>query len=318
MKRPTTQLETISVIVPEAAVSAYEAALRATCDSIDFFRLDDGATWQIEGVKPRGQREADLHASLALAVAVTGVEAIPQRRDTDTDGWLARVYASFPEQRIGRRFAVRGTHLAGPPAPGRITITLDAGLAFGSGEHGSTRGCLRALERYATRSKRDCSPERPSLSAGGAKRAGVRWGPRILDLGTGSGILALAAAALLHRPVLGVDLEEWSVRTARENAARNRLGPRTRFVRGDGWFAPAVRAAAPYDLVFANILARPLCTMARRLRRRLRPRGTVILSGLLDSQERMVLAAHRAQGLWLRFRIHEGRWTTLVLHRRGA
>ena len=287
------RLETISVVVPEAAVSAYEAALRATCDSVDFFRLDDGATWQVEGIKPRGGHEAELQASLALAAAATGVEAMPQRRDTDTDGWLAHVYASFPEQLIGRRFAVRGTHLAGPLASGRITLTLDAGLAFGSGEHGSTRGCLRALERVA--------PRRPR---------------RIVDVGTGSGILALAAAVLLRRPALGVDLEEWSVRTARENAARNRLGPRTRFVRGDGWFAPAVRTGAPYDLVFANILARPLCTMARRLR--LRPRGTVILSGLLDSQERMVLAAHRAQGLWLDFRVREGRWTTLVLRSRGA
>jgi ribosomal protein L11 methyltransferase len=289
------RLETISVVVPDAAVSAYEAALRATCDSVDFFRLDDGATWQIEGIKPRGGGEAELQASLALAAAATGVEATPQRRDTSADGWLAHVYASFPEQLIGRRFAVRGTHLVGPRAPGRITLTLDAGLAFGSGEHGSTRGCLRALERAA--------PRRPR---------------RIVDVGTGSGILALAAAALLRRPALGLDLEEWSVRTARENAARNRLGPRTRFVRGDGWFTPAVRAAAPYDLVFANILARPLCTMARRLRRRLRPRATVILSGLLDSQERMVLAAHRAQGLRLDFRVREGRWTTLVLRSRGA
>jgi ribosomal protein L11 methyltransferase len=283
-------LETISVIVPEAAVSAYEAALESACDSVDFFELDDGATWQIEGVKRRGEGEAQLQASLALAAAITGVGATMQRRETDADGWLARVYASFPEQRIGRRCAVRGTHLTSPPAPGRITLTLDAGLAFGSGEHGSTRGCLRALERVA--------PRRPR---------------RIVDLGTGSGILALGAAALLRRPVLGVDLEEWSVRTARENAARNRLGPRLRFVRGDGWFTPAVRAAAPYDLVFANILARPLCAMARRLRRRLGPRGTVILAGLLDSQERMVLAAHRAQGLCLDFRVREGRWTTLVL-----
>jgi ribosomal protein L11 methyltransferase len=294
MKQPASHhLETISVVVPEAAVSAYASALQAACDSVGFFRLDDGATWQVEGVKPRGEGEAELQASLALAGAATGIAAAPQRRDTDADGWLARVYASLPEQLIGRRFAVRGTHLTGPPAPGRLTLTLDAGLAFGSGEHGSTRGCLRALERVAARRPR-----------------------RIADIGTGSGILALAAARLLRRPVLGVDLEEWSVRTARENAARNRLGPHLRFVRGDGWFAPAIRAKAPYDLVFANILARPLCQMARRLAPRLRPRATVILSGLLDSQERMVLAAHRAQGLRLDCRVREGRWTTLVVRGR--
>jgi len=115
--------------------------------------------------------------------------------------------------------------------------------------------------------------------------------------------------------VLGIDLEEWSVRTASENAARNQLRHLARFVRGDGWNAPAVRRAAPYDLVFANILARPLCAMARRLAPRLAPGGTVILSGLLDNQERMVLAAHRAQHLLLGARIHEGRWTTLVLRK---
>ena len=114
-RRRGVALETISVVVPEAAVAAYEAALQATCDSVGFFRNDDGASWQVEGVKPRGEGEAELHASLALAKAITGIEAPPRRRDTDADGWLARVYASFPEQRIGRRFAIRGTHITGPP-----------------------------------------------------------------------------------------------------------------------------------------------------------------------------------------------------------
>jgi ribosomal protein L11 methyltransferase len=287
------RLETISVVVPEAAVPAYEAALQIACASVGFFRLDRSDLWRVEGVKERGKREAEIASGIALAAAMTGVAAPLERQSTDAEGWLARVYASFPEQRIGRRFAVRGTHLGGPAAPGRLTLTLDAGLAFGSGEHGSTRGCLRALERVAYRRPR-----------------------RILDIGTGSGILALAAALLLHRRALGVDVEPWSVRVAAGNAVRNRLGPWVRFVRGDGWSARAVRALAPYDLVFANILARPLCVNAARLASCLAPAAAAILSGLLDSQERAVLAAYRAQGLRLEFHVREGRWTTLVMRKR--
>ena len=190
-------LETLTLVVPEAAVPAYEAALQTACRTVGLFRHDE-ALWLLEGVKQRGEGEAALAAGLALAAAVTGVDATLARRDTPAEGWLARSYASFPEQKIGRRFAVRGTHLAGPGSAGRLLLTLDAGLAFGSGEHGSTRGCLRALERVAHRRPR-----------------------RILDMGCGSGILALAAARLLHRRVLAADIEPWSVRVAlRRNASR--------------------------------------------------------------------------------------------------
>ena len=290
--RRAAQLETISVVVPEAAVPAYEAAMQTACASVGFFRLDRSCLWKVEGLKQRGVREAEIASGIALAAAVTGVAATLERQSTEAEGWLARVYASFPEQRIGRRFAIRGTHLSGPAAAGRLSLTLDAGLAFGSGEHGSTRGCLRALERVAWRRPR-----------------------RILDLGTGSGVLALAAAALLRRRVLGVDVEPWSVQAAVGNAVRNGLGPLVRLIQADGCSARAVRASAPYDLVLANILARPLCGNARRLASRLAPAATVILSGLLDSQERMVLAAYRAQGLRLDFRVREGRWSTLVLRK---
>ncbi len=291
-RRHATALETVSVIVPDAAVEAYESALLSACGTVGMFLDEDTGLWQIEGVKDQGEGEAELTAGLAVAALVTGFEAALTRQETPAEGWLARVYQSFPEQLVGRRFAVRGTHLAGPGAAGRLVLTLDAGIAFGSGEHGSTRGCLRALERVAHRRPR-----------------------RILDLGTGSGILAMAAARLLRRPVLGTDIEPWSVRVAGENAARNGLGRQARFVLANGWTAPVVRHGGPYDLVFANILARPLCRMAADLALRLAPGGTVILAGLLDSQIRMVLAAHRRQGLRLAFTLREGRWATLVLRK---
>jgi ribosomal protein L11 methyltransferase len=274
-------------------MEAYEAALSSVCATVGFFRDHKSGDWRVEGVKPVGESESELSAALALAAGLSGITAPLRRTPTPAEGWLARTYASFPEQRIGRRFAVRGTHLRGAPAPGRIMLTLDAGLAFGSGEHGSTRGCLRALERVAYRRPR-----------------------RILDMGTGSGILAMAAARLLHRPVQATDIEPWSVRVAQQNAALNRLGGLVRFRLADGWRSPAVRAGGPYNLVFGNILARPLCLMAHNLAAHLAPGGTAILSGLLQTQARGVLAAHLRCGLRLEARLHEGPWTTLVLRRR--
>ncbi len=297
MTRPrhATALETVFFVVPEHALAAYEAALGQVCGTVGLFLDEATGFWIVEGVKDQGANEEKLAVSLALAAHATGVAATPQRRATEAEGWLARTYAAFPEQRIGRRFAVRGTHLDGKTTPGRITLVLDAAVAFGSGEHGSTRGCLRALERIAW-----CRPR------------------RILDLGTGSGILAMAAASLLHRRVLASDIDPWSVRVARANAVRNGLGPRVRVVLADGWRSRAVRAGAPYDLVFANILAQPLARMAADLAVHLARGGTAILSGLLAAQVRFVLAAHRHHGLTLAASLREGHWATLVLRRRAA
>ncbi len=292
-RRHATALETVHVTVPDDAVEAYERALASVCTTIGIFEADDTQTiWRIEGVKDEGTGEAALAMALSIAAAITGITVPLVRTETEAEGWLARTYSSFPEQRVGRRFAIRGTHLAAARAAPRLTLILDAGIAFGSGEHGSTRGCLRALERIAYRRPR-----------------------RILDLGTGSGILAMGAAALLHRPVLAVDIEPWSVRVAAQNAAMNRLHRLVTCRLGNGWRTPQIRSHAPYDLVFANILARPLCRMARSLALNLAPGGTAILAGLLASQIRMVLAAHRRQGLVLESVIREGDWATLTLRR---
>jgi ribosomal protein L11 methyltransferase len=291
----TAALETVFVDVPDAALEAYEAALGTVCTTVGFFRDDRAEKWRVEGIKPVGAGEADLQAALFLAAAVTGVAAVLMRTATAAEGWLARTRASFPEQAIGRRFRVRGTHLGGPVAAGRITLVLDAGLAFGSGEHGSTRGCLRALEFLAHRRPR-----------------------RILDMGTGSGILAIVAARLLRRRVLATDIEPWSIRVSRENAAQNTVKNLVRCRLANGWHDPFVRAHGPYDLVFANILARPLCAMAKSLACHLAPGGAVILSGLLAGQARMVLAAHRPHGLVLEAVLREGAWTTLLLLKRNG
>ncbi len=290
----TVTLETVRLLVPEAALDAFAAALEAACPTTGFFLTDEDArTWWVEGVKPVGEGDSSLNAALALAALVTGIEPGLQRSPIEAGGWLARTQSAFPEQRVGRRFAIRGTHLPPGRAAGRITLVLDAGVAFGSGEHASTRGCLRALERVAYR--------RPA---------------RILDLGCGSGILAMAAARLLHRPVLATDIDPWSVRVARQNAAANGLRRQVRCRRAVGWQPPA-KAGAPYHLVFANILARPLCAMAGSLAAALAPGGTAVLSGLLTRQSPMVLTAHRRAGLTLDARLVEDNWTTLVMRKPG-
>ncbi len=294
MQHTPPSLETISVTVPEHALEIFEAALGSVCATVGFFRDDRSGEWLIEGVRQTGENEEKLVPALALAATLTGVAAPLTRSPTPAEGWLAHTRDSFPEQRIGRRFTVRGTHLTGVPTPGRITLVLDAGLAFGSGEHGSTRGCLRALERLAYRQPR-----------------------QVLDLGTGSGILAIAAARLLHRRVLATDIEPWSVRVATRNAKANGVKPLVSVRLADGWRTRVVRASAPYDLVFANILARPLAGMAHQLSLQLAPGGAAILSGLIAKQARFVLAAHRRVGLVLDFVVQEGDWATLVVKRKA-
>ncbi|RBM09203.1 50S ribosomal protein L11 methyltransferase [Novacetimonas cocois] len=295
-RRHATELETISVTVPPEAVEAYENALATACATIGIFEVDDAQTlWRVEGVRDIGNAEAELQAALVLAAALSGVDAPLERTRTESEGWLARTYEAFPEQTAGKRFAIRGTHLEPGANPQRITLVLDAGVAFGSGEHGSTRGCLRALEMVAHRRPR-----------------------RILDLGCGSGILAMAAAALLKQSVLATDIDPWSVRVTRRNAQMNGLANMVTCHLGNGWSTPAIRRHAPYDLVFANILARPLCAMAGDLARNLLPGGTAILAGLLQTQVRMVLSAHRRQGLVLERHLREGDWATLILRKPDA
>ena len=292
-RRRSGPLETVFVEIPEIALQPYEAAFGVGCETTGFFLSDeDRRLWRVEGVRDVTQSDALLRQALALAAAASGVDVALHRTPTEADDWLARNQASFPPQRIGRRFLVRGAHETTLPDAGRLVLTLDAGLAFGSGEHGSTRGCMRALELVAWRRPR-----------------------RILDLGTGSGILAMAAVKLLRRPALASDIDPWSIRTARANAAANGVNHRLRFALADGWRSPRLRVAGPYDLVFANILARPLCQMAKGLAANLAPGGVAILSGLLNRQVRLVLASHRRQGLVLRSMLQDGQWSTLIVAR---
>jgi ribosomal protein L11 methyltransferase len=283
-------------VVPGAAVELFLAELEDAALSVSAFEEperggDDSALWRIE-LMHRGEPDKhELAGRLAPLAERSGIERIDITiAPLATANWLARVAASFTPQRIGR-FWVHGSHVRAAPPAGAVPIRLDAGLAFGSGEHASTRGCLLAVDELA-----------------GRRRFG-----HVLDMGCGSGILAIAAAKCWSARALAVDNDPQAVAVARENARRNGVAQRVRARRSEGYRSPAVRAARPYDLIFANILADPLCDMARDLARHLAPGGSGILSGLFDVQAAAVIDAHRAVGLRLRRAVQLERWTTLVL-----
>ena len=191
------------------------------------------------------------------------------------------------------RFIVHGRHDRDRIAPNKIGIEIEAALAFGTGHHGTTRGCLLLLDHV--------------LKA---------WRPRrVLDLGTGTGVLAIAAARALHEKVLASDIDPPSVQVARENARLNVAGHLVQAIRATGFSAPQFVAAAPFDLVLANILANPLRQLAAPMARHLAPSALVILSGLLTPQAPGVIAAYRARGLVpLRHLRIEG-WSSLLLRK---
>lgn len=240
--------------------------------------------------------QAEVTALLAAAALVAGRSAFEYRLAAlpPTD-WVAESQKALPPIRAGR-FYIYGSHVADPPPAAALALEIEANEAFGTGRHESTRGCLLALQSL--------------------HRAGFPV-TRALDMGCGSGVLAMAIARLWHAPVLAVDNDRPSVRVARENARRNRLAAWIRPIFGEGYSGLAVARAAPFDLIVANILAGPLSAMAADLQRHLAPGGTAVLSGLLSSQEAQVLAKHRPLGLHLVRRFRLDGWSTLVLRRRA-
>jgi ribosomal protein L11 methyltransferase len=199
------------------------------------------------------------------------------------------------------RFLVHGAHDRALVPHNKIGIEIEAGLAFGTGHHGTTRGCLLALDALCK-----------SLSG---RRGRIQSCPprRILDLGTGSGLLAIAAARALRQPILATDIDANAVRIAQDNARINRTGAAIRVYRANGVAAPTISLRAPFDLAFANILLAPLQRLAAPLTRLIAPGGRIVLSGVLESQAKAALAAYHE--LTLERRIVLDGWTTLVLKR---
>jgi ribosomal protein L11 methyltransferase len=265
--------------------------------------------------------------------------------------WVRQSLAGLAPVEAGR-FIVHGAHDRARVAKNRIGIEIEAALAFGTGHHGTTRGCLLALDAVckarrrrhlvsrhpevrAKRTSKDARPTEigftdfgafgcpsrqqptwmPSPFEGRARRGHLRvtGNMRVLDVGTGSGVLAIAAARALRTQVLATDIDPFAVTTARDNARLNLAGSLLSVVQADGVGARAIRTHAPYDLIFANILLGPLKRIATPLRGLAAPGARVVLSGILPSQANAVIAAYRP--LVLQRRRDIDGWTTLVLVR---
>jgi ribosomal protein L11 methyltransferase len=209
--------------------------------------------------------------------------------------WLAESRKGLPEFRAGP-FFFYGSHFKGKVPKNLIGLEIDAGMAFGTGRHETTKGCLLVVARLA-KTRRFKKP---------------------LDVGTGTGILAFGVARLCNVTVIAGDNDADAVRVAKENAAVNKLTKQVRILKSDGYRAKAIRDNAPYDLVTANILANPLIQLAPSLARVLAKDGRAVLSGLLNEQAKDVLAAHEAVGLTLDFRLRLGDWSVLVLRRASS
>jgi ribosomal protein L11 methyltransferase len=250
----------------------------------------DDPLWRVDlfggpNIAP-GDLEAEVRAGIGEHLGDCDVVA-DSIEDAD---WVAQSLAGLDPVRAGR-FFVHGAHDRGRVPANAVGIQVEAALAFGTGHHGTTRGCLLAFDELLK-----------------------SWRPeRVLDLGTGTGVLGIAAAKALHRSVLASDIDATSVLIARENAVLNRAGTSVRVVHANGMQDRAIQSAAPFDLVFANILAGPLVALAPSIARAVVPGGCVILSGLLTHQERAVRAAYRAQGLIPVNRIVLNNWVTMTL-----
>ncbi len=275
---------------PRADIETAAAALDADpqAEGVAYAILEEDEARNLWRLDAYPTSDGDAAAIIAL-LSERGLKAAAAPL-ADAD-WLALALSGLPPVKAGR-FFVYGAHDKGRVPANVVDLRIEAGAAFGTGHHGTTAGCLSAFDA--------------ALKA--------RRFPRVLDVGTGTGVLAIAAARTGSRVIVGSDIDPISVRIARENARLNRA--RVRFAAADGLAHRDIARAAPFDLVFANILARPLVRLAQPIRTALRPGGVAILSGLLRHQERHVRAAYLARGFALQRRLHRDAWATLVLRRR--
>ena len=279
-----------------ARLACDEATAKRLADRLsEHLDLAESAVAAFEGIDGRWNVEihfedAPDEAAIRRLIGAAGGPAEVTFETIAARDWVAASLADLKPVTAGR-FTVHGAHDRPHVTANRIGIEIEAALAFGTGHHGTTRGCLLALD-------------------GIVKRASP-W--RVLDVGTGTGVLAIAAAKALRVSVLASDIDPEAVRIAHENARLNGIAPFVQCLHAAGLAAPPFRTRAPFDLVFANILLAPLKRLAGPMRPLLAPRAHVVLSGLLAAQEQAALAAYRPHGLMLVRRIPLGEWVTLVL-----
>ncbi len=250
---------------------------------VSAFELGERGLWEVEAFFATAPDEEDLQRRFGVAMRVIPIE---------DENWVARALEGLPPVRT-ERFYIYGEHSAQSVPVNAIGLKIEASYAFGTGHHGTTKGCLLAYEHLAKR----------------------RTFKNALDLGCGTGVLGMALARHAHRPVVATDIDPLATLKTIENAKLNRAAPYMRVATANGFKTPMIAERAPYDLVFANILAGPLMKLMPGIRANLAPGGNAILSGLLDEQANGVLAMARAQGLRLVRRTALEGWITLILER---
>ncbi|HVY20823.1 MAG TPA: 50S ribosomal protein L11 methyltransferase [Bauldia sp.] len=275
-----------------ATIVLAEAPARALAAALD----DDGLLWanafDLSEAAPEKWQvavyfQAEPGSEERAALARLGAFAFAPLPEED---WVAKSLAGLAPVRAGP-FLVHGSHDRAKVRANDIGIEIEAGLAFGTGHHGTTAGCLLAID-------------------GDARARPIR---NALDVGTGSGVLAIALAKRAKARVMASDIDAVATQVARDNVRLNGVSRRVHTLTAAGLNHAAIEAAAPYDLIVANILAGPLVALAPAIRRHLAAQGTVILSGLLLDQERRVAAMYRSVGLTRERVLHMGEWATLVL-----
>ena len=260
----------------EAAVAAFEGPTGRWDITVHFADAPDQDT---------------IRELVRLAAGEDAAQAL-QFDTVEPKDWVKATLDALVPVHAGR-FVVHGAHDRAKVAANRLGIEIEAALAFGTGHHGTTRGCLLLLGEV--------------LKAHQPRR--------VLDLGTGTGVLAIAAAKALHGKVLASDIDALSVKVAAGNARQNGVGPLVQVAWGSGFSAAPLRQRRPFDLVLANILANPLRQMATPMSAHLAGGARVILSGLLSAQAPSVIAAYRTRGLILERHIRIEGWSSLLLHK---
>ncbi len=271
----------------ENAVAAFEEGGLPPPLSVSMFEAGKTA-WRLDLLYAEEVDLARLSESLAAFDPDLTTLAFHQGPLPD-ENWVAKSLENLKPVRAGK-FFVHGAHDAGKIPPGVIPICIEAGEAFGTGHHGTTEGCLAAL----------------SLTSEDRRPA------RVLDLGTGSGVLAIAAAKLWRAQVTASDIDPVAVKVARENTKVNGVQSLIRFIEATGTAHAGIRARAPYDLITANILARPLRKLAGDIAALLRPGGCLILSGILQDQAARVEAVYKGHRAPSQTRLTYGEWVTLI------